>query len=221
MGVLVFTWQPTRRGSDAGGSGGVRAADITPLQSEKQRARERERKEVTGQENHKWIKGWDRNKETNSRSLSSLLLSTAGLSPCPAVRSTVYKCKHAVKMSQCPRRLGKCTFDYEMCLPSTAYKSSDTGFCLSRALPVPALSQPLGCYPLSSSPWPAALSDWSRLQLSWLREDFHNSFRNGHSTNISSTNAGLPKGRRTDMGRCFLSDSWKAQWAIQQNVKDR
>lgn len=45
-------------------------------------------------------------------------------------------------MSHCPHRTGKCTFDYEMCLPSAQYKSSDTGVCLSRALLVPAQSQP-------------------------------------------------------------------------------
>ena len=55
-------------------------------------------------------------------------------------------------------------------------------------------------YSQSSSLWPAALSHWSRLELSWLLEDFHNSFSNGHSSNISSANAGLPKGWKMDMG---------------------
>lgn len=84
-------------------------------------------------------------------------------------RAAVNKRKHAVKMSQCPGGLGECAFDYEMCLPSAHYKSSDTGFCLSGAWPVPALGQPprLLFKVTSSSLWRAALSDWSRLELSW------------------------------------------------------
>lgn len=113
------------------------------------------------------------------------------------------KCKHAVKMSQCPHRLGKYAFDYEMCLPSTHYKSSDTGFCLSKALPVLALSQlPLLLF-TSSSLWLTALPDWSRLELSWVLDDFHNSLSNGHSSNISFANAGVCKRWEVDMGRRF------------------
>lgn len=111
-------------------------------------------------------------------------------------------------MSQCPRRLGKCAFDYEMCLPSAHYKSSDTGFCLSSAVPVPALSQPPWLLQ-SSSLWLAALAGWSRLELSWLLGDFHNSFGNGHSSNISPANTGLPKGWEMDMGRWFSKQLMK------------
>lgn len=123
--------------------------------------------------------------------------------PASAAGSTVNTYRHAVKMSQCPCGLGKCAFDYEMCLPFAHYKSSDTGFCLSRALPVPALSQPprLLFKVTSSSLWPAAIPDWSRLELSWRFKDFHNSFGNGHSSNISSANCVLPKGWKMDMGR--------------------
>lgn len=58
-----------------------------------------------------------------------------------------------------------------------------------------------GCYPLSSSLWLTALLDWSRLELSWLLEDFRNSFGNWHSSNISLANIGLPKWWKMDMGR--------------------
>ena len=137
MGVLVFTWQPTRKGSDAGGSGGARAADITPLQREKendrQKQREREREEWTRNSGlgRKTTDGWKSEtatKKTNRRSLSSFFCRLQDGCPTPATTSTVNKCKHAVKVSQCLCRMGKCTFDYEMCLPSAAYKSSVTGF---------------------------------------------------------------------------------------------
>lgn len=123
--------------------------------------------------------------------------------PASAAESTVNKCKHAVKVSQRLRWLGKCAFDYEMCLPSTHYKSSDTGFCLSRALPVPALSQPPWLLSTDTISLATAHSDWWTLELSWPLEDFHNSFGNGHSSNISSANAGLPKGWKMNMGRWF------------------
>lgn len=143
-GVLVFTWQPIRKGSDAGGSRGARAADMTLLQS----GRERERQKGE-QENHRQMKGWDRNRETNERLLSWLLHDHRSAS---VAGSTVNKCKHAVKMSQCPCGLGKCAFDYEMCLPSAHYKSSDTGLCLCRALLVPAQSQsPQSLFKVTSS----------------------------------------------------------------------
>lgn len=101
-------------------------------------AAEGERKkdrEERGQENHRQIqkKEWgERNRESNVWSPSRLLPSAAGL--LPYLHSHIQnKCKHAVKMSQCLHRLVKLTFDYEMCLPCAHYKSSDTGFCLSRA----------------------------------------------------------------------------------------
>lgn len=157
--VLVFTWQPTRKGSDAGGSGGARAADIIVLQrervSEKKVRRGRDRKTTD-----RWE--WDRNKETNEL-ITLLVIAVDGRIVTPLLLPDPQINKHAVKMSQCPRRLGKCTFDYEMCLPSAQYKSSDTGFCLFRASPVPVQSQPpwLLFTVTSSSLWPAALPDWA------------------------------------------------------------
>lgn len=46
-GMLVFTWQPIREGSDAGGSGGVRAADIMLLQSGRERSERRGSRKTT------------------------------------------------------------------------------------------------------------------------------------------------------------------------------
>lgn len=65
--------------------------------AEGERQSERERKEGTGQENHRQIKEWDRNKETNERSLSSLLLSTAGSSRCLRCRI------HCKQMQTCSK----------------------------------------------------------------------------------------------------------------------
>lgn len=102
-------------------------------------------------------------------------------------------------MSQCRRRLGKCAFDYEMFFyPPLTIKVVTQAFVCTE------LCLFLGRYSQSSSLWPAALSHWSRLELSWLLEDFHNSFSNGHSSNISSANAGLPKGWKMDMGIWFF-----------------
>lgn len=56
----------------------------------------------------------------------------------------------------------------------------------------------------SSSRWPAALPHSSWLELTCRLNDFHNSFSNGHSSNISSANGGLPRRWEMDMGRWVL-----------------
>lgn len=117
--------------------------------------------------------------------------------------------------------------DYEICLPSASYKSSDTGFCLSRALPVPALSQTspvaiqsdliitlAGCPPGPEQTWTflAAKKTFITTSIMDTPQIFLQQtvrfLRDGKWTWEDGLSVQLLKGQMSHLTGCIISDKW-------------